>query len=30
VPAGALEVAQASAASPIAWRRDPWPIPTAW
>jgi glutamyl-tRNA synthetase len=30
VPAAALEVAQASAARPIAWRREPWPIPTAW
>jgi glutamyl-tRNA synthetase len=30
VPAGALEVAQASAARAIAWRREPWPIPKAW
>jgi glutamyl-tRNA synthetase len=29
-PASAIEVARASAARPVAWRREPWPIPVTW
>ena len=29
-PGSAREIARAAAASPVPWRRSPWPIPTAW